>query len=77
MSITIRLDEELEEFINKESKIEGISKSELIRNCIKNYYQQILTKKTPYELGKNYFGKFDSGNPNLSTHRKHILKDTW
>ena len=75
MSITIRLDKELDEFINSESEREGISKSELIRNCIKEYFDKIKSRKTPYETGKNYFGKFDSGNPYLSKSRKKIIRE--
>lgn len=75
MSITIRLEKELEEFIIQESKNEGMSKSEFIRMCITNYYQQIISKKTPYEIGKDYFGQFDSNNPDLAKDRKKIIRE--
>ena len=75
MSVTIRLNKELEDFIEEESRNEGITKSELIRHCIENYYDKIQTQQTPWELGKDYFGKNGSGNPNLSKNRKKIIRD--
>ena len=54
---------------------EGISKSELVRNCIINYYTQVKNGKTPHELGEQYFGKLDSGNHDLATERKRIFRE--
>lgn len=75
MSVTIRLNKELENFIDSESKNEGITKSELIRQCIEDYYEKLQNKKTPWELGKDYFGKNGSGDPYLSRDRKKIIRE--
>ena len=72
--ITLRLDPELENSIQRSAKLLGISKSELIRNSVKEYLSK-LSKPNPWELGKDYFGKYASGQNNLSADRKLLLKN--
>ena len=71
--ITLRLDPELENNIQRSAKLLGISKSELIRNSVTEYLSK-LSKPNPWELGKDYFGKYASGQTNLSADRKLLLK---
>jgi hypothetical protein len=71
--ITLRLDPELENSIQRTAKILGISKSELIRKSVADYLSR-MTKSSPWELGKDYFGKYASGQNNLSTDRKLLIK---
>ena len=71
--ITLRLDPKLEQNVQNTAKILGITKSELIRKSIVNYLTK-LSKSSPWELGENYFGKYSSGQDNLSTDRKLLLK---
>jgi hypothetical protein len=71
--ITLRLDPELENSIQRSAKLLGISKSELIRNSVTEYLSK-LSKPNPWELGKDYFGKYASGQTNLSSDRKLLLK---
>jgi|LGVF01.1.fsa_nt_gb predicted DNA-binding protein len=71
--ITLRLDPKLEQNVQNTSKILGITKSELIRKSITDYLTK-LSKSSPWELGENYFGKYSSGQDNLSTDRKLLLK---
>jgi len=75
MSITVRLGEELEDFLEKESKVEGTTKSEIIRNCITEYYHAKYNGKTAWELGEEYFGLEGSGDPNHAENRKSILRN--
>jgi len=71
--ITLRLDPELENSIQRSAKLLGISKSELIRNSVTEYLSK-LSKPNPWELGKDYFGKYASGQVNLSSDRKLLFK---
>ncbi len=71
--ITLRLDPELENSIRRTAELLGISKSELIRKSASDYLSK-LSKPSPWELGKDYFGKFASGQSNLSADRKLLLK---
>ena len=71
--ITLRLDPKIEQNVQNTAKILGITKSELIRKSIVDYLTK-LSKSSPWELGENYFGKYSSGQDNLSTDRKLLLK---
>ena len=71
--ITIRLDPKLEQSIDNTSKHLGLTKSELIRRSIQEYLNKI-SSQTPWDLGKNLFGKYSSGRGNLSSDRKQIIK---
>ena len=71
--ITLRLDPGLENSIQRTAEFLGISKSELIRKSVADYLSK-LSKPNPWELGKEYFGKYASGQTNLSADRKLFLK---
>lgn len=75
MTISLRLNSELERIIEKFAESEGKTKSELIRNLIIDFVKKKSVKKTPWEVGKNLFGKEGSSLGNLSIDRKRILKD--
>ncbi len=72
--ITLRLDPELEQAINNAAKNLGLTRSELIRKSI-NAYLGNLKHPTPWEAGKDLFGKYASGYGDLSTRRKERVKD--
>ncbi len=52
----------------------GITRSEFVRKSIVNYIQA-QESKSPWETGQGLFGKYSSGQTNLSSDRKEILKD--
>ena len=72
--ITLRLEPNVEEQICNTAVKLGISKSELVRKSITNYLET-LSSPNPWELGKDYFGRFSSGNCNLSADRKVLIKE--
>ncbi len=71
--ITLRLEPNLEHHVQHTANILGITTSELIHQSISEYISKV-SKPTPWELGKNYFGKYSSGKGNLSKDRKELLK---
>ncbi len=73
--ISVRLPEELENKLKKLSEQVKISKSDIVKNALTIYFEKHLDKRTPYELGKDLFGRYGSGKSNLSTDYKKILKD--
>ena len=75
MSISLRLDSELENELSKYAKLLGSSKSELIRTLIQDFINKKKNKKSPWELGKDFFGQVGSGREDLSVNRKAILKE--
>ncbi|MFP4571583.1 MAG: ribbon-helix-helix protein, CopG family [Desulfobacterales bacterium] len=72
--ITIRLNPKLEQQVSHTAKHLGLSKSELIRKSIVDYIEK-LEKQNPWELGQDLFGKYSSGQNDLSLNRKELLKD--
>ncbi len=71
--ITLRLDPELEQNVQNTAKLLGVTKSELIRKSISEYISKVV-RPSPWEIGKCCFGKYSSGQGNLSTDRKTLLK---
>jgi len=72
--ITLRLDSELEKSINTLARQMGVTKSELIRKSITAFIEK-AEHPSAWELGNNLFGKYASGQENLSQERKVIVKD--
>ena len=72
--ITLRLDPKLEQAVNITAKNLGLTKSELIRKCIKDYLVN-SSHSNAWETGKDLFGKHSSGEGNLSVDRKKIIKE--
>jgi len=75
MSISLRLDNDLENELSKYAKLLGSSKSELIRTLIKDFINKKKKKKSSWQLGKDLFGQVGSGREDLSINRKAILKE--
>ena len=72
--ITLRLDPKLEQTINNIAHQMGVSKSELIRKSITEFINK-LDKPSPWELGSDIFGKYESTYESLSRDRKVLIKD--
>ncbi|PIE74468.1 MAG: CopG family transcriptional regulator [Deltaproteobacteria bacterium] len=72
--ITLRLDPALEKQVNLTAQHLGITRSEFVRKSIVNYIQT-QKRKSAWEIGQDLFGKYSSGQTNLSSDRKEILKD--
>jgi len=71
--ITIDLEPKLEQSVQQTASILGMTLSELIHESLSEYLGK-LSKPNPWELGKNYFGKYSSGQGNLAANRKQLLK---
>lgn len=72
--LTLRINTALINAIETTAKRKGITKSDLIRKSVMAYISKD-TQADPYELGKRYFGKYDSKNPNLSRDSEKLLKN--
>lgn len=76
--VTVRLDDSLESQLNLYAKQEHIPKSKIIKEALVYYFDIVKNNakpKTPYELGKDLFGKYESGVEDLSTTYKQKLKE--
>jgi metal-responsive CopG/Arc/MetJ family transcriptional regulator len=76
--VSLRLDESTQNQLNLLAQQKNMSKSKIIKDALAYYFD--MTKKeskekTPYELGSELFGKYSSGNDDLSTTYKQKIKD--
>ena len=72
--ITLRLDQDLEQRINNTAKNLGVTKSELIRKSINEYLRK-LKQPNAWVIGEDLFGNYSSGQSNLSSDRKELVKN--
>jgi len=74
--IAVRLPKELEEELNRLAKKRNQTKTDIVKEALKLFFQteKSKTQKTPYELGEALFGRYDSGQENLSETYKKRLK---
>ena len=72
--ITLRLDQNLDQIVSNTAKKLGISKSELVRKSLVEYKSKI-DNQNAWEVGKDLFGKYESGRNDLSSNRKALLKE--
>ncbi|MES0490707.1 MAG: ribbon-helix-helix protein, CopG family [Leptospirales bacterium] len=70
---TVRLNKELEDQIDAIAQNEHITKSDVIKKALENYCTTFYSEKTPYEIGKELFGRQGSGRKNGSTNYKNII----
>ena len=71
--LSIRLPENIERELNNRSKNKKLSKSELVKKALVNYFAQ--EEFDSYELGEPSFGKYGSGKSDLSTTYKKAIKE--
>jgi len=72
--ITVRLPSEIQQKLEVLAKSKNKSKSEIIREALVLFMFKEETEKDSYELGKEYFGKYGSGDGSLSTSYKKKIK---
>ncbi|MCW7475469.1 transcriptional regulator [Leptospira levettii] len=72
--ISLRLPPELERKLDSFAKSEGKSRTEIVKESILHYIKSRGDNKTPYELGLDLFGKYDSANSDLAQNRKAYLQ---
>ncbi len=75
MTISLRLDDRLTRRLAAAAKAKGISKSELIRTCLDEYLAGAEQGPTAWELGKQLFGCYDSGQGDLSVRAEEMVRE--
>ena len=75
MTISLRLDDRLARRLASIAQAAGISKSELIRNCLDEYLAGQHQEPTAWELGKHLFGCYKSGQSDLSVRAKQVVRE--
>ena len=75
---TVRLNDEIQNKISALIEIEKTTKSEIIKKAIIEYYEQHLRETSPFELGKDLFGRYGSDkalSENYKTKTKEKLHE--
>lgn len=73
--LNVRINEEIEEKLNKYSLEEGLSKSSIVKEALAQYFTSKEKSTQPYVLGLDLFGLEGSGDDNASTTYKQKLKE--
>ena len=71
---TVRLNNEIRNKISTLAEIEETTKSEIIKKAIIEYYKQHARDMSPFELGKDLFGRYGS-DETLSENYKMKVKE--
>jgi predicted DNA-binding protein len=72
---SIRLPEDFEKKLRDIAELEKTSKSEIIKEALRRYFDTFYHETSPFELGKDLFGKYGSGKGNLSSDYKNIIRE--
>jgi hypothetical protein len=71
---TVRLDSDIELKLDQFSSYMHRSKSEIIKQALEEYLSVHLSSDSPYDLGKELFGKYSSNDSDNSISYKNKLK---
>lgn len=73
--LTVKMEAELERELEAAARAAGLTKSEFVRRGLHDAIARTRkrVKPTPWDLGKDLFGKVASGNPELSRTRARDL----
>ena len=75
MTISLRLDKELTKKLDSLARARGVSRSEVIRECLEEFLSREQQRPSAWELGKELFGRVGSGRRTLARDRKQIVKE--
>jgi predicted transcriptional regulator len=73
--LTVRLPQELENKLKQIAATEKRTKTQVIRAALEVYLQAKQDDKSASELGEDLFGRHGSGQGQLSTSYKSLLKE--
>ena len=74
--LAVRLPEELEKRLNSYTQQTHRTKTDIVKDALRLFFQtqEKEEAKTPYELGRELFGRYESDYDDLSTSYKERLK---
>jgi plasmid stability protein len=78
MTLTVKLEADLEEQLRQRAQSSGRSTSDVVRAALQAYLAQDDEgpTKSAFELGAEFFGRH-SGSADLATQRKRELAEVW
>jgi Arc/MetJ-type ribon-helix-helix transcriptional regulator len=72
---SVRLPKELEEKLALVSARRRVSKSDIVKEALQDYFDKQKSTANPYTLGEDLFGKQGSGLGNLSVEYKTRVRE--
>ena len=72
--LNVRLDEETEKVLKEYSTSKNVSKSAIVKEALAMYFTKEKSLESPYNLGKDLFGKDGSDQSDASSTYKSKLK---
>ena len=77
MTLTVRLDTQLEDQLEDYCRMEGTTKSAVVTEALRQYLNTLQQARTPYELGADLFGAeaTDMEGVAISANYKTLLKE--
>ena len=75
MTITIRLDDRMDEAVAAAARASGMTKSEFVRQCLRERLEHDTSLLTAWDLGKHLFGKHSSDRGDLGRKSKQIARE--
>lgn len=77
MTLTVRLETQLEDQLEDYCRLEGTTKSAVVTEALRQYLHQLRQNRTPYELGADLFGAdtSDATDEPVSQNYKALLKE--
>jgi hypothetical protein len=72
---TVRLGKKIEQLLEEFSTFKGKSKSELIKEALLEYFEAHFISNSPFEIGKDLFGKYGSGKTDNSITYKTKMRE--
>lgn len=77
MTLTVRLEPQLEDQLEDYCQQEGTTKSAVVTEALRQYLNTLRQERTPYELGADLFGSdtSDDEGHDVSRNYKSLLKE--
>jgi len=72
--VTVRLPDQMEAQLQALSEMQNSTKTDIIRSALAEYLEKHLREKNPFELGKDLFGRYGSGDTDRSVSYKARVK---
>ena len=73
--LTLRLEKDLEAAVEQAAAVAGVSKSELVRQCLGKCLLAHQAPNVAWELGQDLFGQYRSGRGDLSSRGKVLVRE--